>query len=72
MAGQPHPITAEQYPDTNLSSIVGPSHPGTTFYICDTEFTRILPQGEDGEVCIAGPQLGRGYATTICQKTPDT
>lgn len=39
----------------------GKPTPRTTAYICNEEFTAVLKPGADGELCIAGPQLARGY-----------
>ncbi|KAJ6563927.1 hypothetical protein B0H19DRAFT_73896 [Mycena capillaripes] len=59
-------VTAKiQIGDANSQAIdgttVGPPHQGTTIFICDSEFKRVLENGEDGEVCVGGPQVGRGY-----------
>lgn len=35
--------------------------PGTSIYICSHNFGPILRPGFAGEVCLAGPQLARGY-----------
>ncbi|HQT47317.1 MAG TPA: long-chain fatty acid--CoA ligase [Acidocella sp.] len=41
---------------------VGQALPGTTLEIRDPENpTRLLPQGERGEICVRGPQVMRGY-----------
>jgi long-chain acyl-CoA synthetase len=41
---------------------VGLPVPGTSIFITDREDpTKILPQGEDGEICIKGPQIMLGY-----------
>lgn len=39
---------------------VGMAPRGTQIHICDINFTRLLPQGQVGEVCISGPQVSRG------------
>ncbi|KAH6654887.1 amino acid adenylation domain protein [Truncatella angustata] len=43
---------------------VGRPPDGTEIYICDPSLTRILPYGMEGEVCIGGKSLSRGY----CQR----
>ena len=41
---------------------VGLPCPGTVVEIVDLETgTRVLPQGEKGEICVRGPQLTKGY-----------
>ncbi|BDD57852.1 hypothetical protein MPDQ_001039 [Monascus purpureus] len=40
---------------------VGTPPDGTSLYICDPKFTEILPNEHEGEICIAGSQVGRGY-----------
>ncbi|KAH9868107.1 hypothetical protein J1614_007179 [Plenodomus biglobosus] len=34
---------------------------GTEIYICDPSFAHVLPYDTEGEVCIGGKSLGRGY-----------
>lgn len=38
----------------------GRANPGTTIYISNDSFTRILGFGKEGEVCFAGEQVVRG------------
>ncbi|KAI0185232.1 amino acid adenylation domain protein [Xylaria flabelliformis] len=33
----------------------------TDIYICSEDFSTLLPPGSEGEICLAGPQLARGY-----------
>jgi tenuazonic acid synthetase len=61
MAHQPQPRDEEaQQPS---SSIIGAPHSHTKFYISNETYDRILPVGELGEVCIGGPQVGRGWVS---------
>ncbi|KAF4631120.1 hypothetical protein G7Y89_g7005 [Cudoniella acicularis] len=46
---------------TPSSFSVGLPPPGTEIYTCDAKFSRILPPGKEGEVCVAGTQVSRGY-----------
>ncbi|KAJ6574323.1 hypothetical protein B0H19DRAFT_1020850 [Mycena capillaripes] len=43
------------------AAIVGKPHAHTTLYVCSEAFDRVLSVGEPGEICIGGPQVGRGY-----------
>ncbi|KAF7351469.1 Polyketide synthetase [Mycena sanguinolenta] len=40
---------------------VGKPHAHTMVFICDETFARVLPTDQVGEICIGGPQVGRGY-----------
>ena len=40
---------------------VGPANANTAIYICAEGFGPVLQPGSQGEVCIAGPQVARGY-----------
>lgn len=40
---------------------VGPANANTTIYVCAEGFGPVLQPGSQGEVCIAGPQVARGY-----------
>ncbi|KAI0190564.1 amino acid adenylation domain protein [Astrocystis sublimbata] len=46
------------------SLTAGYSTTETIIYICSEDFSSVLPPGAQGEICIAGPQVGRGY----CEK----
>lgn len=54
---QPHLETTEQ----PSSSVVGLAHKHATWYISNEAYTAIMGPGEVGEVCIGGPQVGRGF-----------
>jgi long-chain acyl-CoA synthetase len=46
----------------NKAGSAGPAFPGTILEIRDLEDpTRVLPQGERGEICARGPQVMKGY-----------
>ena len=52
-----NPLFSENKPGS-----VGQPVPGTTVEIVDRDDrTKVLPQGEKGEVCISGPQVMQGY-----------
>ena len=57
------PIAASNpFEGVNKEGSVGVPVPGTTITIVDKEDPRkVLPQGEDGEICISGPQIMKGY-----------
>jgi acyl-CoA synthetase (AMP-forming)/AMP-acid ligase II len=59
MSHHPQPRLAEE--KQPLASIIGVPHRHTKFVVSDDAFTRILPANQVGEVCIGGPQVGRGY-----------
>ncbi|KAF2015411.1 acetyl-CoA synthetase-like protein [Aaosphaeria arxii CBS 175.79] len=51
-------------PLPELISVGRPSIPETMVHICSEDFTSTLLPNSQGEVCIAGPQVARGY----CEK----
>ena len=57
------PIAASNpFEGVNKEGSVGMPVPGTTITIVDKEDPlKILAQGEDGEICISGPQVMKGY-----------
>ncbi|KDR67250.1 hypothetical protein GALMADRAFT_130449 [Galerina marginata CBS 339.88] len=44
-----------------LAGLVGLPHPHMKAVVSNYSFTRLLPPNKVGEVCIGGPQVGRGY-----------
>lgn len=55
-------VTANPFDGPDKDGSVGLPVPGTTITIVDKDDpTKILPQGEDGEICVSGPQLMKGY-----------
>ncbi|KAL9117893.1 MAG: hypothetical protein Q9187_005564, partial [Circinaria calcarea] len=40
---------------------VGVPGQGTQIHICDLNFTQTLLSGHEGEICVSGSQVGRGY-----------
>jgi long-chain acyl-CoA synthetase len=56
------PVVTSTPPGGVRRGSVGVALPGTMIEIRDpADPTRILPQGEKGEICISGPQVMRGY-----------
>ncbi len=57
------PIAASNpFEGVNKEGSVGIPVPGTTITIVDKDDPRkVLPRGEDGEICISGPQVMKGY-----------
>ena len=54
--------TTNPFDGLNKEGSIGLPVPGTTITIVDKEDPhKILPQGEDGEICISGPQVMKGY-----------
>ncbi len=54
--------TSNPFDGLNKEGSIGLPFPGTTITIVDKEDPlKILPQGEDGEICISGPQVMKGY-----------
>lgn len=63
MSHQPQPSAPEaQQP---LANIIGAPHQHMKFYVFNDRFDRPLPVGEIGEVCIGGPQVGRGSVALV-------
>ncbi len=56
------PVLTFNKPGAAKSGSVGPAFPGTIIEIRDRDDpTKLLPQGERGEICARGPQVMRGY-----------
>ncbi len=54
--------TANPFKGVSKEGSIGLPLPATKIIITDREDpTKVLPQGEDGEICIEGPQLMKGY-----------
>ena len=54
--------TSNPFDGLNKEGSIGLPFPGTTITIVDKEDPhKILPQGDDGEICISGPQVMKGY-----------
>ncbi|MCY4547308.1 MAG: long-chain fatty acid--CoA ligase [Defluviicoccus sp.] len=54
--------TANPFDGLNKESSIGLPVPGTAIAIVDREDPhRLLAQGEDGEICVSGPQVMKGY-----------
>jgi amino acid adenylation domain-containing protein len=56
-------VSAAGWPVKNLQEPrvrVGPPHPGVTIHVLDADFHPV-PPGEDGELCIGGAGVTRGY-----------
>jgi non-ribosomal peptide synthetase component F len=58
MSHHPQPRLAEE--KQPLASIIGAPHRHMKFVVSNDAFTRLLPVNQVGEVCIGGPQVGRG------------
>lgn len=55
-------ITCNPIDGVNKRGSVGPPFPGTTIEIRDRKDpTRLLPAGKNGEICVRGPQVMKGY-----------
>ncbi|KAF9528634.1 amino acid adenylation domain protein [Crepidotus variabilis] len=59
MSHQSQPREAEE--KQPLASIIGAPHHHMKFVVADETFTKLLAVDQIGEVCIGGPQVGRGY-----------
>ena len=54
--------TANPFNGLNKEGSIGLPVPGTSIAIVDKEDPhKLLPQGEDGEICVSGPQVMKGY-----------
>ena len=54
--------TANPFDGLNKEGSIGLPVPGTSIAIVDKEDPhKLLPQGEDGETCVSGPQVMKGY-----------
>ena len=54
--------TANPFDGLNKESSIGLPVPGTAIAIVDREDPhRLLAQGQDGEICVSGPQVMKGY-----------
>ncbi|MEM9879873.1 MAG: long-chain fatty acid--CoA ligase [Pseudomonadota bacterium] len=55
-------VSANPFQADGKTGSVGLPVPGTEILICDPEDTsKVLEQGERGEICVVGPQVMRGY-----------
>lgn len=55
-------VTSNPYDRPGRPGSIGLPIPGTEIIIVDKEdYSKILPQGEAGEICIRGPQVMKGY-----------
>lgn len=55
-------VSVNPYHSDGKTGSVGLPIPGTKIVICDPEDTsKVMAQGEDGELCIEGPQVMQGY-----------
>ena len=54
------PICSGNYPGTRKIGTIGKPIPGVEMFICD-EKQNILPNGEDGEIVVIGPNVMVGY-----------
>ena len=53
--------TAYTFPGTNEPGSIGIPMVGNIYKICDPETGNELPIGEEGEICVNGPTLMKGY-----------
>ena len=54
--------TANPFDGLNKEGSIGLPVPGTSIAVVDKEDPhKLLPQGEDGEICVSGPQVMKGY-----------
>ena len=54
--------TANPFDGVNKEGSIGVPLPGTAIAIVDKDDPhRVLPLGEDGEICVSGPQVMKGY-----------
>ena len=53
--------TAYTFPGTNEPGSIGIPMVGNTYKICDVDTGKELPFGKEGEICVNGPTLMKGY-----------
>ena len=53
--------TAYTFPGTNEPGSIGIPMVGNTYKICDVDTGKDLPFGSEGEICVNGPTLMKGY-----------
>ena len=54
--------TSNPFDGLNKEGSIGLPVPGTTITIVDKDDPhKVLPRGEDGEICVSGPQVMKGY-----------
>ncbi len=53
--------TAYTFPDVNEPGSIGIPMVGNEYQICDVETGKAVPNGTEGEICVHGPTLMKGY-----------